>query len=113
MSQPLWAQTATNGTGLLTPPVAVAPGSVIAAHRHNGDGQHLTRPMDTLTSTYEEAMLLVVANFQGSLLSAPYSLPTQAGLGDVGMVLAGVVPFRQNTIPTMHAEAMPTVTSDH
>ncbi|MGW5701720.1 hypothetical protein [Amycolatopsis japonica] len=112
LGKPLWAQTATNGTGLLTPPVAVATGSVIAAHRHNGDGQHITRPMDTMTSTHEKAMLLAVANFQGAPRGANEPLPTQASSETLGMVSAGIVPFRQNTIPTVHAEAMPTVTSD-
>ncbi|MEU9688116.1 DNA cytosine methyltransferase [Amycolatopsis japonica] len=112
LGQPLWAQTATNGTGVLTPPVAVATGSVIAAHRHNGDGQHITRPMDTMTSTHEKAMLLAVANYQGAPRSAGEPLPTQAGSETLGMVSAGIVPFRQNTIPTTHAESMPTVTSD-
>ncbi len=35
-----------------------ATGAVIAAHRHNGDGQPLTRPMDTVTATHEKAMLI-------------------------------------------------------
>src|SRR5579859_2467096 len=33
-------------------------GAVIAAHRHNGDGQPITRPMDTVTATHEKAALL-------------------------------------------------------
>src|ERR1044071_1324605 len=64
LGEPLWSQTATNTTGLITPPVALT-GSVIAAHRHNGDGQHITAPMDTVTSTHEKAVLLAgIANFQ-------------------------------------------------
>jgi DNA (cytosine-5)-methyltransferase 1 len=112
LDEPLWAQTGTNGTGLVTPPVAVATGAVIAAHRHNGDGQHITRPMDTVTSTHEKAVLLAVDNYQGAPRSAAEPLPTQGGSETLGVLSAGVVPFRQNTIPTAHAEAMPTVTSD-
>lgn len=45
--QPMAGQAATAMTG-----------SVIPAHRHNGDGQHITRPMDTVTTTHEKAMLV-------------------------------------------------------
>ncbi|WP_103348698.1 DNA cytosine methyltransferase [Amycolatopsis sp. CA-128772] len=112
LERPLWAQTGTNGTALLAPPAAVATGAVVAAHRHNGDGQHLTRPMDTVTSTHEKAVVLAIANYQGAPRGAGEPLPTQGGSETLGVVSAGVVPFRQNTIPTVHAEAMPTVTSD-
>lgn len=108
----LWSQTATNATGLLAPPVAIATGSVVAAHRHNGDGQHVTRPMDTVTTTHEKAVLLAVDNYQGAPRGAGEPLPTQVGSETIALLSSGVVPFRKNTIPTMHAEAMPTVTSD-
>lgn len=110
LSQPLPAQTATNGTGLLTPPIALAidnyqgaprgadealptqggsetigllSAAVTVAHRHNGEGKHLGDPMDTVTGTHEKAI-----------------------------VSTGVLPFRKNTVPTTHAEAMPTITAD-
>ncbi|MEX7472755.1 DNA cytosine methyltransferase [Mycobacterium adipatum] len=111
LSQPLWAQTATNTTGVLTPPVALT-GQTIAAHRHNGDGKHLTLPMDTVTSTHEKAVLLAVANYQGSPRSSAEPLPTQVGSETLGIVSSGVIPFRRNTVPTTHAEAMPTVTAE-
>ncbi|MGL5911559.1 MAG: DNA cytosine methyltransferase [Phycicoccus sp.] len=109
--EPLWTQTGTDTVGVVAPPVALAvdnyqgaargadaplptqggsetlgllTGQVLAAHRHNGDGQHVTRPMDTVTSTHGKAVLLAT----------------------------GVVPFRKNTTPTTHAEAMPTVTAE-
>ncbi|MFE5140380.1 DNA cytosine methyltransferase [Streptomyces fagopyri] len=112
LDQPLWAQPATNTTGVITPPIAVATGSVIAAHRHNGDGQHISRPMDTVTSTHEKAVLLAVDNFQGAPRGADESLPTQGGSETLALVSTGVVPYRQNTLPTVHAESMPTVTAD-
>ncbi|MGK9270470.1 DNA cytosine methyltransferase [Williamsia muralis] len=111
LTQPLWAQTATNTTGVITPPVAIT-GQVIAAHRHNGDGKHLTQPMDTVTSTHEKAILLAVNNFQGAPRGANESLPTQGGSETLGLLSSGVIPFRRNTVPTTHAEAMPTVTAD-
>lgn len=111
LSQPLPAQTATNGMGLITPPVAMT-GQVMVAHRHNGDGQHITQPMDTVTTTHEKAVLLAVDNFQGVARGAGEPLPTQGGSETMGLLSSAVLPFRKNTTPTTHAEAMPTVTSD-
>jgi site-specific DNA-cytosine methylase len=75
--QPLWAQPATNTTGLITPPMALA-----------------------------------VDNFQGGPRGAGEPLPTQVGSETLAIVSSGVVPFRKNTLPAAHGEAMPTVTSD-
>lgn len=77
LSEPLWAQTATNTTGLVTPPVALA-----------------------------------VNNFQGAPRGTDEPLPTQGGSETLSLVSSGVLPFRRNTVPTVHCEAMPTVTSD-
>lgn len=77
LSEPLWSQTATNGTGLITPPVA-----------------------------------MVVDNFQGAPRGVDEPLPTQGGSETMAVLSSGVVPFRRNTIPTTHAEAMPTITAD-
>ena len=112
LSQPLPSQTATNGMGLITPRVALATGQVMAAHRHNGDGKHLAEPMDTVTSTHEKAVLLAVDNFQGAARGAGEPLPTQGGSETMALLSSGVVPYRKNTTPTAHAEAMPTITSD-
>lgn len=75
--QPLFAQTATNATGLITPPIALA-----------------------------------VENFQGAARGAHEPLPTQGGSETLALLSSGVIPFRKNTIPTTHSEAMPTVTAD-
>ncbi|WP_435583361.1 DNA cytosine methyltransferase [Amycolatopsis thermoflava] len=104
--QPMATQTSQQETALLS------TGAVIAAHRHNGDGQHITRPMDTVTSTHEKAALLAVDNYQGAPRPVDEPLPTQVGSETLGLVSAGVVPFRRNTVPTVHAEAMPTVTAE-
>ncbi|MUL47584.1 DNA cytosine methyltransferase [Mycobacterium sp. CBMA293] len=77
LSQPLWTQTATNTTGLVTPPVAIA-----------------------------------VNNFQGAPRGIDEPLPTQGGSETLSVVSAGVVPFRKNTVPTVHSEPMPTVTAE-
>lgn len=77
LSQPLWAQTATNTTGLITPPMAIA-----------------------------------VDNFQGGPRGVDTPLPTQGGSETMALLSSGVVPFRKNTIPTTHSEAMPTFTAE-
>jgi DNA (cytosine-5)-methyltransferase 1 len=58
--QPLATQTSQQETAILS------TGAVIAAHRHKGAGKHLTAPMDTVTTTYEKAVLLAT----GALLGA-------------------------------------------
>jgi hypothetical protein len=58
----------------------------VLPNRTNGTSRGLVEPMET-----------VVGN---------------AGSGGLGVLSSGVIPFRQNTVPTVHAEAMPTVTAD-
>ncbi|MEU4224357.1 DNA cytosine methyltransferase [Nonomuraea sp. NPDC026600] len=112
LGDPLPSQTATNTQALFTPPVALVTGQVMVAHRHNGDGKHITQPMDTVTSTHEKAVLVAVNNFQGAPRGVDETLPTQGGSETMALLSTGVLPFRKNTTPTSHAEAMPTVTSD-
>lgn len=104
--QPLGTQTSQQETAFLT------TGTVLAAHRHNGDGQHITRPMDTVTSTHEKAVLLAVDNYQGGPRGVDTPLPTQVGSETLAVVSSGVIPYRKNTLPAVHGEAMPTFTSD-
>lgn len=108
VDEPLWSQTATNATGLLTPPVAVT-GQVLAAHRHNGDGKHLTQPMDTVTSTHEKALLLAVDNYQGAPRGADDVLPTQLGSETLGLLSARVLPNRTNGTSRSSGEPMHTM----
>ncbi|MFB9437370.1 DNA cytosine methyltransferase [Streptomyces showdoensis] len=75
--EPLWAQPATNTTGIITPPIALA-----------------------------------VDNYQGGPRGAGEPLPTQVGSETLAVVSSGIIPFRKNTVPTVHGEAMPTFTSD-
>jgi len=109
--QPLWAQTGTNAVGMITPPVAIA-GQIMPAHRHNGDGKHITQPMDTVTSVHEKSVLLAVNNYQGAPRGVDEPLPTQGGSETLSLISSGVMPFRKNTTPTTHGESMPTVTAD-
>jgi len=105
--QPMGTQTSQQETAILS------TGAVIAAHRHNGDGQHLTRAMDTVTATHEKAVLFAaVNNYQGAPRGLHEPTATQTGSETLSLVSAGVLPYRKNTVPTVHGEAMPTVTSD-
>lgn len=85
-------------------------GNVIAAHRHNGDGQHLSRPMDTMTSTHEKALLIAgVANWQGSPRGVDEPLPTQTGSETMGLMSARVLPNRTNGTSRGAGEPMETL----
>ena len=115
--QPMATQTSQQETAILSTgefgPAAALTGQVIAAHRHNGDGQHISRPMDTVTSTHEKAVLLAaINNYQGAPRGVGEPLATQGGSETMGLLTAGIVPFRRNTVPTVHGEPMPTVTSN-
>jgi site-specific DNA-cytosine methylase len=109
LDQPLWTQTGTDTVGLVAPPVALT-GHVVAAHRHNGDGQHITRPMDTVTSTHEKAVLLAaVNNYQGTPRGVGRPLPTQGGSETLGLLTARVLPNRTNGTSRGLGEPMETV----
>ncbi len=111
LAQPLWTQLASTSTGILAPPVALT-GQAMVAHRHNGDGQHVTLPMDTVTSTHEKAVLLAVDNYQGAPRGVGDPLATQGGSETMALISSGVLPYRKHTIPTSHAEPMPTFTAE-
>ena len=109
LSEPMWAQSATNTTGLLTPPLALT-GQVFAAHRHNGDGKHVSQPMDTVTSTHEKAVLLAaVNNFQGAPRGVDEPLPTQGGSETLGVLTARIMPNRTNATSRSLGEPMETI----
>lgn len=57
-------------------------------------------------------MALAVDNFQGAARGAGEPLPTQVGSETLAVLSSGVIPYRKNTVPTLHSEAMPTFTSE-
>jgi DNA (cytosine-5)-methyltransferase 1 len=107
--QPMATQTSQQETAILS------TGAVIAAHRHNGEGQHIARPMDTVTSTHEKALLLTppialaVDNFQGVARGTDEPLPTQGGSETLGLISARIMPNRQNATSRALGEPMETV----
>ncbi len=109
--QPMATQTSQQETAILSTGAPVAfTGQVIAAHRHNGDGQHISRPMDTVTSTHEKAVLLAaVDNYQGAPRGVGEPLPTQGGSETLAMLTARVMPNRTNATSRGLGEPMETV----
>lgn len=106
--QPMSTQTSQQEAAMLS--VGALTGQVLAAHRHNGDGQHITRPMDTVTSTHEKAVLLAgVDNFQGAPRGVGEPMATQTGSETMALVTAGVVPNRTNATRSSLGEPMATV----
>lgn len=112
LGQPMGTQTSQQETALLSTGIAVVTGQTLVAHRHNGDGKHISLPMDTVTGTHEKAILVAVDNYQGAPRAATEALPTQGASETLGLLTSGVVPFRKNTVPTTHGEPMPTVTAE-
>ena len=55
---------------------------------------------------------MAIDNFQGAPRGAGDPLPTQGGSETMALLSSGVVPYRRNTVPTTHAEPMPTVTAE-
>ncbi|MEU7399965.1 DNA cytosine methyltransferase [Streptomyces sp. NPDC044948] len=108
------------------------PAILMPAKSVHGTEKHLLQPMATQTSQQETAVLstgpvieplwaqaaargltaVAVDNFQGAARGAGEPLPTQVGSETLAVLSSGVIPYRKNTVPTLHAEAMPTVTSE-
>lgn len=110
------------------------PAVLMPAKGVHGSERLLLQPMVTQTSQQETAILstgpvveplwpqpagqamapaaLAVANYQGAPRSAYEPLPTQVGSETFAIVSSGVIPYRKNTVPTVHGEAMPTFTSE-
>lgn len=112
LDEPLWTQPATNTTGLVTPPIALAVDNYQGAPRGAGE------PLPTQVGS--ETLGLLSARVRPNRTHATNrdvtgpmeTVVAGAGSGGLGMLSSGVIPFRQHTIPSVHAEAMPTVTAD-
>ncbi|MGL5824999.1 MAG: DNA cytosine methyltransferase [Nocardioides sp.] len=114
LGQPLWTATATNGTGVVTPPIAVN----VAVDNFQGAPRGVDDPLPTQPGSETVGLLsaAVIANRENAtprgLDDAVQTITAGAGSGGIGMLSTGVIPYRRNTIPTTHAEVMPTITSD-
>ncbi|MEU6979548.1 DNA cytosine methyltransferase [Streptomyces sp. NPDC046371] len=109
------------------------PAVLMPAKAVHGSERHLWQPLATQTSQQETSILstgpatlwpstspglvsphvaLAVDNYQGGPRGVGTPLPTQVGSETLAVVSSGIIPFRKNTIPTVHSETMPTFTSD-
>lgn len=116
--QPMATQTSQQETSILS------TGAIIAAagttyeptgsdYRSRGLDQPLwDQPATDTAGPFTPPIALAVDNFQGSPRGAGDPLPTQVGSETLAVVSSGIIPYRQNTVPTLHGEAMPTFTSD-
>ncbi|WP_333745786.1 DNA cytosine methyltransferase [Streptomyces sp. IBSBF 2950] len=66
----------------------------------------------TGTQSAGDPLALAVDNYQGGPRGADTALPTLVASETLAVVSSGVVPFRKNTIPAVHSEAMPTFTAE-
>lgn len=91
------------------------PAVLMPAKAVHGSERHPWQPMATQTSQQETALVstgpaaVVVDNYQGGPRAVGDPLPTQGGSETLDVVSSGVIPYRRNTLPAVHAEAMPTV----
>lgn len=117
VSEPLGTQTGQQEAALLTTGAIM---QIANSYEHPGSEcrtRDLAEPLWTQPATNSTGLLtpgvaLAVDNFQGSPRGAGEPLPTQGGSETMAIVSAGVLPYRKNTTPTTHAEAMPTVTAE-
>ncbi len=116
--QPMVTQTSQQETALLsTGALMKAAGNSYEREGSTCRTRGLDEPMWSQTSTNETALFtppaaVAIDNFQGTPRGAHEPLPTQAGSETMAVISSGVLPYRQHTTPTTHAEAMPTFTAE-
>jgi len=112
--QPMSTQTSQQETAILNAGGPLA----LAIDNFQGAPRGADEPLATQGGS--ETMALVTSGVIANRTHAtprPVDEPMQtvvggAGSGGLSVVSAGVLPFRKNTLPTTHGEAMPTVTSE-
>lgn len=115
LDQPMATQTSQQEAALLHTGAIMQTANSYEHPGSNCRTRDLSDPLWTQPSTNSTALLqpapMAVVNYQGAPRGVDEPLPTQGGSETVGLMSAAVLPFRKNTVPTMHAEPMPTVTS--
>lgn len=110
--QPLWTQPATNTTGVVTPPIALAIDNFQGAARGAGEPLPTQGGSETL-GILSARVLPNRTNGTSRGIGEPMeTLVGNAGSGGLGLLSSGILPYRQNTVPTTHGEPMPTVTAE-
>lgn len=83
------------------------PAVFMPVKSRRGTERHLCQPLATQTSQQETALLST-----GEITPTVWSPLERTGSGGLGVLSTGVMPFRRNTNPAVHVEAMPTITSE-
>lgn len=112
LDEPLWTQPATNTTGLITPPVAVAVDNFQGAPRGVGEPLPTQVGSETLGLLSARVMPNRTNATSRDVRESMETIVGGAGSGGLGVLSSGVVPYRKNTISAMHSESMPTVTAE-
>lgn len=117
ISNPMDTVTSTHEKALLSTGAIMQTANSYEHHGSECRTRDLAQPLWTQPATNSTALLtppvaLAVDNFQGSPRGVDEPLPTQGGSETMAIVSAGVLPYRKNTVPPTHMEAMPTVTSE-
>lgn len=112
LSQPLWAQTATNTTGVLTPPVAMAIDNFQGAARGTDEPLPTQGGSETLGLLSAQVMPNRTNATSRSLGEPTETVVAGAGGDGLAVLSSGVIPYRKNTVPVTHAESMPTMTAE-
>ncbi|MFC9687784.1 DNA cytosine methyltransferase [Kribbella sp. NPDC056951] len=115
--QPMSTQTSQQETAILSTGPMAAAGNTFDRAGSDCRTRDLTPPLPVQTATSRMPLntpltALAVDNFQGVARGAGDPLPTQGGSETMALLSSGVLPYRKNTTPTIHAEAMPTVTAE-
>ena len=116
--QPMSTQTSQQQTGLLsTGGLVIGAGNGFERRGSSCRSMGFDEPLWAQGTTNGTAILssptaIGVTNYQGTPRGVAVPLPTQGDSETLGVISAGVVPYRKHTIPTGHAEPMPTITSD-
>ncbi|MBT8163069.1 MULTISPECIES: DNA cytosine methyltransferase [Arthrobacter] len=117
LGQPLGTQTSQQEAALLSTGAIMNMANPCEAPGSNCRTRDLAQPLWTQLSSntqgvFRPPVALAIDNFQGAARGADEPLPTQGGSETMAVVSSGVLPYRKNTTPTTHAEAMPTVTAE-
>jgi len=111
LDEPLWAQTGTNATGLLRPPIAVAVDNYQGTPRSAGE----PLPTQGGSETFGLLTARILPNRENgtsrSLAEPTETFVGNAGGGGLGMLSTGIVPLRREAVPVPPGEPLPTVTA--
>lgn len=109
LDEPLWTQSGSSETGLLTPPVAMA------VENFQGAARGVDEPLPTQGGSETLALLSARVlpnrtNATSRSVGEPMeTLVAGAGSGGLAVLSAGLLPYRRNNVPLMSSEPLATI----